>query len=234
MRNPDVAKYLSTALAAFILIGSCARADDGIPNNTVAVGGYWIFYHVRATDVSGPFTPAGTNLDVKDLNTLYFAYLRRLSTHFYLELAGGLPPVTKTVGKGPAALGSVPYAGQPIATARWLAPSALIKYVFFDESYVVRPYLGVGVNYVDFYDRDSTPAGNAGAGGPTRIELPSSIGPAGTVGGAMRLPHNFGLSLSYSASRVRTHLTAITGDVQRTSNISFNPQALVAAATYSF
>jgi len=200
----------------------------------VAVGGYWIFYHVHATDVSGPFTPAGTNLDVKNLHTLYFAYLRRLSPHFTVEFAGGLPPVTKTVGKGPTALGSVPYNGQKIATARWLAPSVLLRYQFFDENSLVRPYIGVGVNYVDFYDRDSTPAGNAGAGGPTKIELPSSIGPAGTVGVAVRLAQNYGFTVSYSAARVRSHLTAITGDVQRSSAISFNPTTLVVAASFSF
>jgi outer membrane protein len=230
-----MAKYLFSSLSvAILLIASSARAADEVPNNTVAVGGYWIFYHVHSTDVSGPFTPAGLNLDVKNLHTLYFAYLRRLSPHITLEFAGGLPPVTKTVGKGPATLGSVPYNGQIIATARWLAPSLLIKYVFFDENSLIRPYIGVGINYVNFYDRNSTPAGNAGAGGPTKIELPSSIGPAGTVGLALRLARNYGVTVSYSASRVRSHLTAITGDIQRSAAISFNPSALVVAASYSF
>ena len=42
---------------------------------------------------------------------------------FDLELAFGVPPETKTVGKGPATLGSVPYAGATIATSKWAAPS---------------------------------------------------------------------------------------------------------------
>src|SRR5580693_4391557 len=86
------------------------------PKNGVGLGWYFIFYHVYASDLSGPFTPAGLGLDVKDTNTLYAAYFRRLSEHFQLELAAGEPPLTKSTGKGPATLGSVPYNGQVITT----------------------------------------------------------------------------------------------------------------------
>jgi hypothetical protein len=111
--------------------------------------------------------PSDLNLSVKNVQTPYFAYLRRLSSNFTVELAFGLPPLTKTYGKGPATLGSVPYNGVEISSARWLAPSLLMEYVFLDDSYKLRPYFGVGLNYVVLYDRNSTPAGNAAAGGPT-------------------------------------------------------------------
>lgn len=221
-------------LAAMSLIASWAHAEDGTANNMVGVGEYWVFYHVHASDLSGPFTPPGLNLDVKNTTTPYLAYFRRIHGNFWVELAAGIPPLTKTVGKGPAELGSVPYNGQVITTARWLAPSLLLKYEFLDERFMLRPYLEAGINYVMFYDRNSTAAGNAGAGGPTRIELPSSLGPAGTAGLSLHLKHNLALNASWSFTRVTTHLTAITGDVQRTSSISFNPQALVIAATYAF
>jgi outer membrane protein len=173
-------------------------------------------------------------LDLKNTSTLYLAYMRRLSTHFSVELAAGIPPLTKSTGKGPATLGSVPYNGQVITTARWFAPTALIRYALFDDSHRIRPYIGVGINYVDFYDRNSTAAGNAGAGGPTKIELSSSLGPAGTIGVSVALPHHWGLLASYSVSRVHSDLHAITGDVVRFSSISFNPTAAVVALSYSF
>ena len=106
--------------------------------------------------------------------------------------------------------------------------------MFFDESNKLRPYIGVGLNYVSFYDRNSTAAGNAAAGGPTRISLPNSIGPAATVGLHYQLPHNWSVIASYSAARVQSTLTAHTGGVVRTSNISFGPQTLVVAAGFSF
>ncbi|MFI4895617.1 MAG: OmpW family protein [Steroidobacterales bacterium] len=223
-------------VALLSLTASLACADP-IPDNTVRLGEYWVFYHATASDLSGPFIPPGEdlNVSVKNVQTPYVAYLRQLSTHFTVELAFGVPPLTKTYGKGPATLaGTVPYNGQELSSARWVAPTLLIEYVFFDESYALRPYIGAGVNYTGFIDRNSTPAGDAASGGPTRIELPSSVGPAGTVGLTYRLPHNWSLMASYSVTRVTTHLSAITAGVVRTTDISFGPQAFVAAVGYSF
>jgi outer membrane protein len=151
-----------------------------------------------------------------------------------VELTAGYPPLQKTVGKGPAELGSVPYNGQVIATARWIAPTALLEYKFLSENSKLRPYIGVGVNYTTFYDRDSTPAGNAASGGPTKLSLTSSVGPAGTVGLAYNISGNWNLYASYSASRVNSHLVADTGGVIRTTDIKFGPQAAVVAVGYSF
>ncbi len=220
-------------VALLTLTASLARADQ-IPNNTVRIGEYWVFYHVSADDISGPYVPPGLNLDVGNVQTPYLAYLRRLSTHFTAELAFGIPPLTKTYGKGPATVGSIPYNGQEISTARWFAPNALIEYVFFDDSHKLRPYIGVGVNYTKLYDRDSTAAGNALSGGPTSLSLPVSVGVAGTAGVSYRLPHNWSVMASYSASQVRSRLTADTAGVLRTTEISFGPQTLVIAAGFSF
>ena len=228
-------KFALRALPAALLIlsASIARSDD-VPKNTLRVGEYWIFYHVYADNISGPFVPPGLNLTVKNVQTPYLAYLRRLSTHFVAELAIGIPPLTKTYGKGPASVGSAPYNGQYISSARWLAPTVLVEYVFFDDSHKLRPYIGVGLNYVNFSNRNSSPAGNAAAGGPTSISLSPSIGPAATVGVNYQITRNWSVMASYSAARVETQLEAHTGGVVRTSNITFGPQSLVVAAGFSF
>jgi outer membrane protein len=210
-----------------------AQAEEATPN-TVRLGLYAIFYRAKADDLSGPYVPPGVNIDVKDVQTLYLAYVRRFATHFDLELAIGWPPDTKTIGKGPARLGSVPYNGQEISSARWFAPTLLLNYVFFDETHALRPYAGIGINYTTFYSRRSTAAGNAASGGPTRISLTSSVGPSATVGLSYRLSDRWGLYASYSITRVRTHLTADTAGAIRTTTISFGPQALVVSAGYSF
>jgi outer membrane protein len=221
-------------VAVLLAMSSIAQADEPIPNNTVRIGEYWVFYHVYASDLSGPFVPPGLNLTVKNVQTPYLAYLRRLSTHFTAELAFGVPPLTKTYGKGPAMVGSVPYNGQQISSARWVAPSALLEYVFFDDSHKLRPYFGAGLNYVSFIDRKSSPAGNAAAGGPTSISLSNSLGPAVTAGVNYQMTRNWSVMASYSASRVVTDLEAHTGGVVRTSHITFGPQTFVVAAGFSF
>jgi outer membrane protein len=165
---------------------------------------------------------------------LYLAYVRSLSSHFDLELALGYPPLQKTVGKGPATLGSVPYDGQVIATARWIAPTLLLEYEFLSENSKWRPYIGAGVNLTTFYDRDSTAAGNAASGGPTKLSLTPSVGPAVTAGMNYRITDNWHLYASYSWSQVKTDLTADTAGVIRTTRINFGPQALVVSVGYSF
>ena len=224
---------LTTLTAASICHTTTARADD-VPSNTIAAGLYQIFYHVKADDLAGPFVPPGVNVDLKNTRTAYLGYFRRLNAHLDLELAFGVPPETKTVGKGPATLGSVPYAGATIATSKWAAPSALLEYKFFSESTALRPYIGVGVNYTSFYDRDVTPAGQAATGGPTRLSLSSSVGPVGTIGLKYRPGTRWNVFASYSISRVDSNLKTDTAGVIRTTHIDFNPQALVVGAGYSF
>jgi outer membrane protein len=228
-------RILSAAIAtvsAGLYCAAPARADDS--PNSARIGLYSVFYHVSADDLSGPFVPPGANLDANNVETLYLAYVRTLSSRFDVELAAGYPPLQKTVGKGPAALGSVPYDGQVIATARWLAPTVLLEYKFLSENSRWRPYIGVGVNYTAFYDRNSTAQGNAVSGGPTKLSLTSSVGPAGTAGVAYNIAGHWHAYASYSISKVSTDLTADTAGVIRTTHINFGPQALVVSVGYSF
>ena len=225
-----------TLTAAALFQPTTARADDPAATpNSFRAGLYEIFYHVQSSDLQGAFTPPGYRLDVKNTQTAYFAYIRRLTSYLDLEIAGGIPPNTKTVGKGPATVGSVPYNGVTIATAKWAAPSALLEYKFFSESAALRPYIGVGVNYTSFYDREVTAAGEQTTGGPTRLSLTSSVGPVGTVGLKYQ-PANARWSViaSYSISRVDSDIKTDTDGAIRTAHVDFRPQALVIAAGYSF
>jgi outer membrane protein len=165
---------------------------------------------------------------------VYLAYVRTISPHFEVELAFGVPPSTKTKGKGPALLGSVPFDGVEISSAKWASPTLLFNYVFFDESARFRPYIGVGVNHTAFYERRSTAAGNAVAGGPTKISLSSSTGIAGTIGMSYRFKDAWHVYASYSASKVKSDLKAETDGLIRTSTIDFGPRAFVLSVGYSF
>lgn len=204
------------------------------PPNTIRVGLYDVMYHVHARDLSGPYVPPGVGLDVQDVQTLYIAYVREFFHHLDLELAFGVPPLTKTEGRGPASLGSVPYSGQIISTARWFAPSLVANYVFLSPEHKLRPYIGAGINYTSFYDRASTAIGNELSGGPTRLSLSHSVGPVGTVGLSYHFTARWGVFASYSFSEVQTNLVADTAGVIRTTHVSFAPQALVIAAGFSF
>jgi len=226
------------ALASFGLLALCgagaAAAADSTYGNEIRAGIYIVRYDAHADDITGPFVPKGVNLNVNNVNTAYVAYVRRLSPNFVLELAAGVPPKTETVGKGPATLGSVPFNGEVISTAKWFAPTLLLNYVFFDEGATWRPYFGVGANYTKFYDRQSTAAGNAANGGPTAISLSSSLGPAATLGVRWHLKDRWSLYGSYSYSVVRSNLAANTAGTIRRTHIDFNPTTIVVALGFAF
>jgi outer membrane protein len=210
-----------------------ASADDFLAND-FRIGSYSVFYHTSADDLSGPYVPPGVNFKAENLETVYLGYIRWLTPDLDVELAMGYPPLAKVKGSGPATLGSVPYNGQVISSARWIAPTLLVEYNFLSANSPFRPYLGVGVNYTTFYDRDSTAAGNAASGGPTRTSLTASVGPAAVAGLTYRISDRWHLHGSYGWSRVDSKLTADTDGVIRSSHLRFGPQALIISIGYSF
>ena len=225
----------ATAFATLCAVTAApVHADDTVPANTVRIGLYEVMYHANSSDISGDFTPDGLSTGIKNVNTLYIGYVRKLSSHWVTELALATPPLTQTVGKGPATVGSVPFDGQVVAKSRWLAPTALLEYEFFDDSSAWRPYLGVGVNYTVFYDRRSTAAGDAANGGPTKISLTNSLGPAGTMGISWHPWRHVELNASYSAAIVTSNMTTDTAGVIRHAKVQFLPAPFVLSVGYSF
>jgi outer membrane protein len=229
MKTSQLGALLVVAAAASFGPGS-AFADD--PPNDLRIGSYSIFYHTRADDLSGPYVPAGVSFKAENLETLYGAYVRQLPVNFQIELAVGYPPLAKVKGIFPPILSQ--YNGQVVSSARWIAPTLLLEYNFLDATAPLRPFIGAGINYTTFYDRDSTATGNAATGGPTRISSTASVGPAVTAGLTYRISNRWHAHASYSFSQVKTNLTADTDGFLRTTRISYGPQALIVSVGYSF
>jgi outer membrane protein len=231
MNNSKI--LLSFGIVAIGSAGQAIAATSAL-NNEIRVGAYIVMYDAKANDLTGPYVPPGVNVDVKNVTTPYFAYLRRLSPHLVAQLAAGVPPKTETVGKGPATLGSVPFNGQVVSTARWFSPSVLINYVFLDEGSALRPYLGAGVNYTRFYDLQSTPAGDQANGGPTAITLSRSVGPVLTAGLRWHIKDSWSAYASYDVAQVDSDYVGNTAGVIRRTHIKFNPSTLVLSVGYAF
>jgi outer membrane protein len=227
-------KIIAGAALIGLMAAIPAFAADSALNNEIRVGAYIVMYDAKADDLTGPYVPPGVNVDVKNVNTPYFAYLRRLSPHLVGQLSAGVPPKTETVGKGLASVGSVPFDGQVVSTAKWFSPSLLVNYVFRDESQALRPYLGVGVNYTRFYDLQSTPAGDAANGGPTAISLTSSVGPVIVAGLRWHIKDHWSAYASYDRARVNSDYVGDTAGVIRRTHIKFNPSTLVLSVGYAF
>ena len=224
----------SALLATAAVFGAVSANAADAYNNSFRLGSETLFYHTKADDLTGPFVPPGVNFKAQNLETLYVAYVRTLPLNLSVELALGYPPLSKVEGKGPATVGSVPYNGQVVSSARWLSPTLFLEYNFLSVDSALRPYVGVGVNYTAFYDRVSSAQGNAGLGGPTRLSLTSSVGPSGTVGLSYAITPRWHVYGSYSIGQVKTKIKADTLGVIRNTQVSFGPQVLVISAGYSF
>ena len=224
---------LAAAAAVLTLLGGASASADDYPNS-VRLGSESVFYHTNADNISGPYVPPGVNIDSQNAETLYAAYVRSLSSHFAVELALGYPPLAKVQGRGAPSVGSVPYNGQVVSSARWIAPTLFLEYNFLSPDSLFRPYLGVGVNYTTFYDRDVTAAGTAAFGGPTKISLTASVEPAVTGGVDYHVSKRWHVYASYSWSNVKTDLTADTAGIIRTTRINFSPRVVVFSAGFSF
>jgi len=229
-----ITKLNALQIATLLSLTGITTAFADEPPNDVRIGLYSVFYHTSADDITGPYVPAGVNLTAENLETLYVGIVRHFPDNFALELALGYPPLSKVKGSGPATVGSVPYDGQVISSARWISPTLLFEYNFLPDTAKLRPYIGVGVNYTTFYDRTSTVAGNEASGGPTRISLTAAVGPAVTAGLTYRINDRWHLHASYGWSQERTHFTGDTDGFERSTHISFNPSALIVSGGYSF
>ena len=229
-------KKMMAAMLAVLALGASLAYADNVPNNEVFAGAYFLSFDTKVSPpgLSGPYTVPGLDAKLDNVTTLYLAYIRRISPSFDVELAFGYPPTTKTIGQGPTTVGSVPYNGVELITVKWLSPTLLFEYKFLDDSYPLRPYIGVGVNHTTFYDRNVTAGGDAVTGGPTRLELTPSTGIAGTAGLSYRMKDNWYAHASYSLANIHTNAQAYTAGVERTAHINFGPRAIVVAIGYSF
>ena len=228
--NTKLALFAATTLQFALNAPASAAQFD----NTVRLGAYIVHYDAQAKDLSGQYVPDGVNLSVDNVNTLYFSFMRRLSPTLSFELAGGVPPETKTIGEGVDKLGSVSYRGETIGTSKWFSPTALLIYSFRDESKAWRPFVGVGFNYTHFFDNRATAEGEAANGGPTEISLSDSFGWAATLGVKYRVNDRWSAYASYSRSKVESDMEADTAGVIRKTTIDFHPSAVVLSLGYSF
>lgn len=232
--NNKILTSILGGLALAACLPAQAAGESAMPRNSVRLGYYFVSYNVNASDLAGPFTTPGLKADLKSVQTPYFAYVRQWTPHFQTEFAFGVPPKTIAVGKGAAAVGSVPFNNQELLTSRWFSPTLLFNWVFRDESAAWRPYLGIGVNHTRFLERRITSTGEAIIGGPTTIDLSNSTGYAATAGISYHIKDAWSAYASYSVSGVTSDLKTTTAGVVRTSHIDFNPRAIVVSVGYSF
>lgn len=222
-----------TAIAWGVLAACSGGAALG-QQSTIDIGVVNFQTNSASPAISGRFTPPGLNLSVGNATSLFLAYTRNLVYNFDFELDGGVPPKFDVYGKGPAAVGSVPYNGQVLASAYSFTPAAFINYRLFDSSSNWTPYAGVGVNYTHFYSVSSSSAGNAVNGGYTSLGLSDSWGAAAHIGVRFRVMDNLSVNAVMTMAHVKSTLTSNTAGNARETMLDIRPKVYALSVGYSF
>jgi outer membrane protein len=150
---------LAAALAAGLLAGTAQAYEAG--NWLFRIGAYGVFPESDNLNL-GP----GADLDVDDGYSLGFNFTYMINPNIGIELLAALPFRHDIELSG---------AGK-VAETDHLPPTLTLQYHFSPES-SVRPYVGIGLNYTNFFSEDTK-----GALERDSLKLDDSWGVAGQFG----------------------------------------------------
>lgn len=222
---------LASLLAAF------AAAPAVAQQNTVKIGISNVQPHSSTSDFSGPFTPSGISLEVRDKTTPFFSYTREIDDQWNVELALGLPPthdIALKINNAGLPASAQALSGQVGAKVRQVAPTLFVNYKFLEKTSPWRPFVGAGINYTRFDKTSSTAAGNTLNGGATSISLEDSVGLALQGGVTYQIDNQWSVTAALATAYVNSKITTNTLGIERTADIRFKPRVFTVAVGYSF
>lgn len=200
--------------------------------NTVRVSVEQINVHSDSQNLrsNGPafLTPQPAAIAIGDTTILQLVYTRKIDPHWDLDVQAGIPPRLDVKGLGTLAPFGV------IAHIRQAGPTIFATYHFGAPENRFRPFAGVGLNYSRFYDAQATDSGRLVAGGPTRISLSDSFGPAAKIGASYRLVDRWSLVGTIGTARLKTDVSSTTGSIERTTSVVLRPVGFSIGVAASF
>lgn len=211
----NIPRSLSLLLGAAALLSGAALAQS----NTIKAGVILYQPHAKTSGISGLGVPPGADATIGSSTTVLFTYERALKPNVGIELVLGVPPTVKA-----QASGTVPFLGE-VLSSKNVAPTVLLNYHFGAAGSMLRPYLGVGINYTRFTGA-TTPYG-------WRVNLSDSWGLAAQAGVDIALGPQWGLFASVGAAQVESDLVAVGASVLR-SSIDFRPITYAAGVSFKF
>ena len=208
-------KSLVAAMAAVASLAPIAAQAQAAEENP------WMV-RVRAVDIlwQNGQSGAASDLNVKAKNQWIPEF--DVSYFFTKNIAAELvltwpQQVNITAGAGSTNIGKI--------TA--LPPSLLAQYHFTDLG-AIKPYVGVGVNYTIFGNRQNFPAlGNA-----VQVE-PSSFGVVGQIGADYMFDKNWGVNIDVKYATIATNLQLVAGGAN-IGKLTLNPWMPAVGVTYKF
>jgi outer membrane protein len=154
-----------------------------------------------------------TNQVIPEFDISYF-FTKNISTELVLTYP---QQVSITYGQGNASAGKISA----------LPPSLLLQYHFTDLGAFI-PYVGAGINYTIFGNRQNFPA----LGNGVQVDQ-SSVGFVAQIGGDYMLDKNWGLNIDLKYATMSTNVTAVSGGANL-GKLTLNPVMPAVGVTYKF
>ncbi|QQX78924.1 outer membrane protein OmpW [Shewanella sp. KX20019] len=118
-----------------------------------------------------------------------------------------------------------------IAETKQLPPTLVVQYYFGDAQSKLRPYIGLGVNYTNFYDNKFTDDLD---GALTDLSMSSSVGLAGQVGVDYQINKNWLVNASVWYAQISSDVKFNLGDVAQKVETDINPWVYMVSVGYTF
>ncbi|QEE25489.1 MAG: OmpW family protein [Rhodanobacter sp.] len=217
MQLQRVGRRFGAMMAGLAMLGAVGAAQaQTAGSNVISVGWLNITPHNKSTpltltSINGSpvnIVQTGTGFKALEANTLYITFAHFFTDHISAELVGGIPTKLKFAGSGTLARAGT------LGEATPIAPTAFVRYHFFDAQATFRPYVGLGINHTQFIHGKVTNApGLLGPGATGTVSASSSWNPAYVIGATYAVADHWAVALSASYIPVKTtaQLNGTTG-----------------------
>ena len=208
-------KSLVAAMAAVAsLIPVLSQAQSSSENPwMLRVRAVDLLWQNGQTDTVSTLNVKAENQIIPELDISYF-FTKNIAAELVLTYP---QQVNITAGAGNTNVGKV--------TA--LPPSLLIQYHFTDLG-ALKPYIGAGVNYTIFGNRQNFPA----LGNSVTVNQ-SSIGPVAQIGADYMFDRNWGLNIDLKYAAINTDVNTVSGG-NNLGKLTLNPWMPAVGVTYKF
>ena len=206
-------KTLVAAMAALATLAPIASQAQSAENDNpwmVRVRAVDLLWQNGQSGIASSDNVKATNQWIPEFDVSYF-FTKNISAELVLTYP---QQVNITAGQGNANIGKV--------TA--LPPSLLAQYHFTELGAFV-PYVGAGINYTIFGNRQNFVL-------PVQVE-PSSVGFVGQIGADYMLDKNWGLNIDVKYATIATNIQAVAGGANL-GKLTLNPWMPAVGVTYKF
>ena len=218
--------WAAAAVSCLALAGTAQAQSAG--RWLLRAGATQIRPQVSSGDLSAP-SLAGTQADVKSASQLSGGITYMLTDHVDIDLPLALPFKHDIVGAG-----AIAGAGK-IGEVKALPITLLAEYRFLDAGSPLRPYVGAGLTYAEFFKARGTAALTALTGGspadPTTLKVDSKLGVTFDIGASYAFSDRWFLDASVTKTLLKTTTQLSTG---QSMDIKLDPVSVSVAIGYRF